>query len=97
DTLCENNPLRGDPYAEAQIEINPNPARYELQFKLPLCPCGQWEIFDVAGRLIHAFPANSQDGPFYKVYVGHWPAGVYVIRGKTTTHQAFVKRFVVMR
>lgn len=97
DTLCENNPLRGDPYSEAQIEINPNPARYELQFKLPFCPCGQWEIFDVAGRLIHAFPANSQDGPFYKVYVGHWPAGVYVIRGKTTTHQAFVKRFVVMR
>jgi hypothetical protein len=97
DTLCENNPQFGSPYSDARIEISPNPVRDELRFKLPLCPCGEWEIFDMAGRLIHAFAANSQGGPYYRLNVGYWPVGMYVIRGKTDAGQAFAQRFVVAR
>lgn len=97
DTLCENDPRKGSPYTTLGIEVYPNPTRDKLKFKLPLCPCGQWEIFNIAGILVHAFPANSQEGAYYELDVSFWPSGVYVLRGKTIANEAYARRFVVVK
>ncbi len=97
DTICKNDPGRGSPYTAAGIEVFPNPTRDNLKFKLPLCPCGNWEIFNIAGVLMHTFPANSQNGAYYELNVSHWPSGVYVLRGNTKDNEAYVRRFVVVK
>ncbi|MBK8968215.1 MAG: T9SS type A sorting domain-containing protein [Lewinellaceae bacterium] len=96
DTICANNPNLGNPYSKSKIEIFPNPVKHVLKFKLPFCPCGEWQIYNVEGRPIHSLLANSQDGETYEIDVSSWSSGVYFIRGKNASNRYFIERFAVI-
>ena len=83
-----------EPPGLGQIQVTPNPARSTVTILLPENTGRTWEIFNVTGLSMGILRSTNQA---LEVTVSAWPAGVYVVRGRTAAGALLAGKFVVLR